>query len=281
VKCPNCGTEVSNRRAPRSPAHARRNFEQKDKAVRAAELRRAGWSLTDIAEELGYSRYDVASAAINRLIDGQGHEATEDLREKELAKLDAMEQTVIDELETPRVQVSHGHVVTERVRDPETGEVVDEPLIDRDHVLNCVDRLLRIHERKSRMLGLDFAQTEPTPQLLEVWIERYQAQIEALEGQRELRALAPPAPIVPPSKWAQPTATAARARTTKATRAPRSTAAVGAPTCKGRTPSVIRGGAGSQALVVLSLSPCCGTAYCLMAHPGDDHRQHAPACLAP
>jgi hypothetical protein len=82
-----------------------------------------------------------------------------------------MYRSVMGVLEREHVTVSHGKIVV--TPDPDTGE--ERPLIDDAPILNAVDRLLRIQERRARLLGLD----APVKRDISLTDERA-AQIEAL-----------------------------------------------------------------------------------------------------
>lgn len=61
-----------------------------EKAKQALELRRAGWSYDDIAEEVGYANRSVAYKAVKRSIAAITREPAAELLELELARLDDM-----------------------------------------------------------------------------------------------------------------------------------------------------------------------------------------------
>lgn len=61
-----------------------------EKRKRALELRRAGWTFEDIAEEVGYANKGVAYTAVKTAIKNITRESANDLIELELARLDDM-----------------------------------------------------------------------------------------------------------------------------------------------------------------------------------------------
>jgi hypothetical protein len=61
-----------------------------EKAKQALELRRAGWSYDDIAEEVGYANRSVAYKAVKRAIAAITRESATELLELELTRLDDM-----------------------------------------------------------------------------------------------------------------------------------------------------------------------------------------------
>ena len=88
-------------------------------------------------------------------------------------------------------EVSHGHVVTHKVRDGVTGEVHEIPLVDDGAKREAMDRVLKIQERRARYLGLEAPMRLEllAPAVLDAEIERLQAEVTAHENQRELQAL--------------------------------------------------------------------------------------------
>lgn len=117
--------------------------------TQAIEMRARGESWDSIASALGYADRgtackDVSRALAERLKD-QG-QAADELREIELEKLDRMERAVVAVLEREHVVVQGGKVVV----DPDSGRLRDD-----GPVLDAVRTLLRIGERRARLLGLD------------------------------------------------------------------------------------------------------------------------------
>lgn len=131
----------------------------------AARLRSSGWSYPDIAAELGFKQRADAYNAVKRVLDSTVREAGDELRALELDRLDGMYRAAMAVLERQHVTVSHGKIVQHD----------GEPLVDDAPVLQAVDRLLRIQERRSRLLGLD----APVKRDLTLTDERARA-IEAL-----------------------------------------------------------------------------------------------------
>lgn len=114
------------------------------------ELRLRGLSIRAIAEETGLS----VGTVFNR-IDCEITETLDPLRAKlrelEVERLDRMQLTVLNILDRDHYVVSDGRVVT-RV-DAETDEKV--PVADPGPVFQAIDRLLKIQERRAKLLGLD------------------------------------------------------------------------------------------------------------------------------
>jgi preprotein translocase subunit SecD len=121
-----------------------------DRQLRALELRKAGATYQVIAEQLGYAQAKGAYKAVASALKLTLREPAEELRELEVARLDAMLLVL-----WRRVQAG------------------DE---------KAVDRVLRIMERRARLLGLD----APTNTKVELTLEDIDREIERLEA--ELRA---------------------------------------------------------------------------------------------
>lgn len=94
-----------------------------DKQRQALELRKRGMSYADIAGQVGYRSASGAHQAVQRALQKTIHEAAADLREIEVERLDALQDAVWD-------RAMEG---------------------DKD----AVDRVLRVMERRAKLLGLD------------------------------------------------------------------------------------------------------------------------------
>lgn len=94
----------------------------------AARLRSQGLTYQEIAERLGFADPSGARRAVERGLDAIRAEGAEALRELELHRLDLLHQRAWSEL----------------TRDDEDSQP-----------LQAIDRLLRIQERRARLLGLD------------------------------------------------------------------------------------------------------------------------------
>jgi hypothetical protein len=124
-----------------------RTPEGAERDAAAAKLRGNGLSYRAIASQLNM---DVSSAhaAVQRALREIVEEPAEDVRRIELERLDTMYEAAMGVLERQHVTVSNGRVVC----------LDDEPLPDDGPVLHAIDRLLRIAERRAKLLGLDSAQ---------------------------------------------------------------------------------------------------------------------------
>lgn len=116
----------------------------------AMRMRRDGYSYPEIALALGYRTYRAAMQDVSRgMVEYVGEPANE-VRVLELARLDEMWQAAIGVMRRPHVTVSDGRVV--KVAD---ALGVETPLLDDEPILKAIDKLLKIQDRRSRLLGLD------------------------------------------------------------------------------------------------------------------------------
>jgi len=113
--------------------------------AKATELRSRGYSYQQIADTLGMHDRSAARKAVERALFATVAEPAEELRRLELLKLDALSVAAWQILGAEHPLASAGRVMT----------LNGEPLTDPQPVLNAIDRLLRISERRSRLLGLD------------------------------------------------------------------------------------------------------------------------------
>lgn len=111
----------------------------------AAHLRARGKSYRMIAAELGYADGSGAYKAVQRALKAIVVEASAEVRSVELIRLDRMWIAAQAVLEAEHFVVSQGKLIYKG----------DEPLADDAPVLAALDRLLKIQERRSRLLGLD------------------------------------------------------------------------------------------------------------------------------
>lgn len=118
------------------------------------EYRRQRRPYREFYEELGYSSPAAASRDFNRALEenlAEVRTSAEAYREEELLELDHLAATAIRVMHTPHYEVTQSGKIVE---DPETGL----PLIDDKPKLAAIDRLLKIQDRRSKLLGLDAAQ---------------------------------------------------------------------------------------------------------------------------
>ena len=123
-----------------------RNIDTAERDAAAARMRADSRTYADIAAQLGYASEGAAHDGVARALAAAVQEPATELRQLELDRLDRMYQAVLGVLEREHVTVSNGRIVR--------GED-DKAILDDGPVLNAVDRLLRIQERRAKLLGLD------------------------------------------------------------------------------------------------------------------------------
>jgi hypothetical protein len=131
------------------PSH--RTDEQRQKDFEALRLKREHLSWEQIARRMGWSQGSVAARAVSRALSEVPTQDIEEVRKVEIERLDelAMRAKVIM-LRRHYAISANGRAAVH----PETGEVLE----DDGPSLQALDRLLRIQERRARLLGLDAAQ---------------------------------------------------------------------------------------------------------------------------
>lgn len=149
-----------------------RTIEAAERDAEACRLRTRGLSYRQIAKQLGYYDHGGARLAVERALAETVIEPAAEVRQLELAKLDNMEQAVLAVLEREHVTVSNGKVV----------RLSQRPVLDDGPVLQAVDRLLKIAERRAKLLGVD------APKRLEViTIDAVDAEIARISAELEHR----------------------------------------------------------------------------------------------
>lgn len=123
-----------------------RNIESVRRDAEAAELRANGATYQQIADQLGYTDRSNARHGVQRALADTIREPADEVRQIQLAQLDRLTREALKVLERTHVTVSQGRVI----KDDE-----GKPLEDDAPVLNAIDRLLKIAERRSKLLGLD------------------------------------------------------------------------------------------------------------------------------
>lgn len=124
-----------------------RSLETATRDAEAARLRTRGLTYRQIAAELNMAGPGKAHEAVRRVLAETTQEAADDLRMVELERLDLMYQAALKVLETEHLTISHGRVI---YRDDN-----GLPLADDGPVLVAIDRMLKIQERRAKLLGLD------------------------------------------------------------------------------------------------------------------------------
>lgn len=145
-----------------------------ERRAKLIKLRLAGRRYEDIYEELGYSSRYAASRDFNRALEqniAEQRASMEVYREAELMKLDDLA------VQATRILLTAHYVVTQSgriVEDPRTGQ----PMRDDGPSLAAIDRLVKIGDRRAKLLGLD------APQRMEVLtIDDIDAQVRELTQQ--------------------------------------------------------------------------------------------------
>lgn len=130
---------------PRESKTSPRRLRTAERRAQALKLRAAGMKYPDIAAQLGYASRGAAAQDVQRaLLENVGEPAAE-LRALEVERLDMLWQTAMRVLAGKHPTVSNGRVVM----------IDGTPVPDVGPVLAAIDRLLKIQERRARLLGLD------------------------------------------------------------------------------------------------------------------------------
>ncbi len=157
-----------------------RAIEQIEHDARAVELRRQHLSYRQIAVRLGVS-HQAAFDAVKRGLADMYQEAANEVRQIEVERLDELATEAWKVLRTPHYTVSNSGKIVEH---PETGEL----LLDTSPTLAAIDRLLKIQDRRAKLLGLD------APVKAEVkHVDSFDADIAALLADLASRSEGPPA----------------------------------------------------------------------------------------
>lgn len=115
--------------------------------ARACELRARSFTYQQIADQLGMSKGH-AYASVQRALRETIQEPAEELRQLELIRLDDLHRAARTVMEATHYVVDRGQVV----------EWAGSPLVDDGPVLAAIDRMLRVQERRAKLLGLDAPQ---------------------------------------------------------------------------------------------------------------------------
>jgi hypothetical protein len=129
------------------PRRRSRTVDQIERDARAVEYRRRGLTYRQIASEMGWKNQASAYEAVQRGLNDAIAEPAGEVRQLELERLDEYQRYALRVLAAPHLVVSQGVVVI----NPANGQ----PLTDDAPVLAALDRLLKISERRAKLLGLD------------------------------------------------------------------------------------------------------------------------------
>lgn len=124
-----------------------RSIDTAERDAQACRLRSEGRNYDEIARDLGFSDRSLARRAVERALMAVIAEPAAQLRTLELARLDLLLGKAWGVLQAEHIVVSQGRVMAH----PDTGE----PMRDHTPVLHAIDRVLRISERRCKLLGLD------------------------------------------------------------------------------------------------------------------------------
>lgn len=149
----------------------------REREARALALRRDGRTYAEIGEVLGVNR-QMATRIVQRGLDRIVREPAEQVRLLELERLDHAQVQALGVLHSRHVLVQGGRIVK-----GDDGQ----PLVDHGPVLAAIGTLLRIMERRTKLLGLDKpVRHDMNADLSVVSIEALDAEIERL--MQELRS---------------------------------------------------------------------------------------------
>ena len=127
----------------------RRSLATRENDARALEFRRRGLSYEQISAQMEWRSPSSAHESVQRALADSAREASEEVRQIEAARLDELTRTLMRVLATKHYVVSVASGVV--AKHPETGQ----PLQDDAPVIQAVAGLVRISERRAKLLGLD------------------------------------------------------------------------------------------------------------------------------
>lgn len=126
-----------------------RTLDTAERDAEAARLRARGLGLREIGEHMGYADASGAYRAVNRALDAVPVEAVEELRALECARLDMLTEQAWAIINGAHLLVAPGGKVVHG----DDGQAVADPM----PALRAIAALLKISERRARLLGLDAA----------------------------------------------------------------------------------------------------------------------------
>lgn len=162
------------------PASKAKRADTAQRRKQAIDMRMAGASFQQIADTLGYTTRGAACQDISRALEQSVAEQTrsvESYREEELQRLDALLAEAWAVLKRQHVTVSHGRLIRDES---------DEPILDDGPTLSAIDRILKIQERRAKLLGLDAPQRHEV-----VSIDAVDAEIARLTAELGLNEAGP------------------------------------------------------------------------------------------
>lgn len=149
-----------------------RSAEVAERRARVLQLRIEHHSYAEIGRQLRISP-KLAELDYRRALADLKHEQDEHAataRNIEVGRLGAIEHAAWEVLRRKHITVQHGHIVR-----TDTGE----PVEDNAPVLQAIDRILRISERRARLLGMDAPQRIEVDDARRAEIKRLAAELAA------------------------------------------------------------------------------------------------------
>ena len=123
-----------------------RTVDTAERDAQAARLRSEGRTYEEIATTMKFTDRSAARKSVERCLAATVAEAADDLRTTELMGLDALKVAAWNILTRPHVLVQGGKIVRDGAF---------APVPDPGPVLAAIGALLKISERRSKLLGLD------------------------------------------------------------------------------------------------------------------------------
>jgi hypothetical protein len=154
-----------------------RNAETAERDAQACRLQIQGYTLEEIANELGYANRAHAREGVERALLAIVREPAEELLKIHLERLREMYRTARAIMIQSHPMVQHGKVVAWEETDG-----TRTPLEDPMPKLAAIDRMTRVLEREAKLLGLD------APKQVEfITLDLIQAEIRKLEADMAAR----------------------------------------------------------------------------------------------
>ncbi len=140
----------------------------------AAKLRVRAWSYQDIADELGFASPGAAHDAVRRSLAESVRQPTEQARDIAAGHLDQLALEAWRLVRTRHLTVSAGRVV----------EHQGNTVADAKPVVEALSLLVRIEERRAKLLGLDAPRQVVTNVITEDVVDAAIAELEAELAER-------------------------------------------------------------------------------------------------
>jgi len=156
-----------------------RTMTDAERDARAVQLRVQGMTLAQVAAELGYQHAGSAHRAIQRALASVPVATVSEYRAMQNQQLDMLTAEVFAMMRRPAPLVTPGGKI---VTDSVTGEVIE----DRAARAKCVELLLKIAERRAKLLGLDAPNRQLfTLERLADYVQQLDREIEERKGSIE------------------------------------------------------------------------------------------------